>query len=296
MEEVDISLILTENKYLRIYSDVEELKKSIETVGLINPLIVNQDNELIAGGRRYKALVELGYTKVNVIRVDKNAMEQELISIDENLVRKDLEGLEIEQSLCRGRELYEELHPDALKFTDEVLETPEQKKIQNDLPNGHRSFVDITAEKTGLSKKVIKSSIERAEKASPAVKSLRSSGELNASQTNQIIRLEPKGQESLAELVKDRSAKEIKHVVKMVKDLGLDAAIESVMTEPVLPREYQQLKQYAMRLNKNLSKIIIEGLTSDHHEVDEIEELLSDIKRNLEQFRTLRRQEQAVLL
>ena len=87
MHTMNINEISVSNKYLRTNTNVEKLKKSIETVGLINPLIINENNELIAGGRRYTAMKELGYEEVPVFKVSKNSLEQELISIDENLVR-----------------------------------------------------------------------------------------------------------------------------------------------------------------------------------------------------------------
>jgi len=69
------------------------LAKSIEQVGLIHPLSINKDNELLAGGRRYSAIKKLGWDKVEVTVVDNSELEQELISIDENLVRKPLSKL-----------------------------------------------------------------------------------------------------------------------------------------------------------------------------------------------------------
>ena len=55
MEFIDISQIQTDNKYLRLDTNVDMLKKSIETVGIIHPLSLNDQNQLIAGGRRYTA-------------------------------------------------------------------------------------------------------------------------------------------------------------------------------------------------------------------------------------------------
>lgn len=59
MEFIEISKIQTNNKYLRLDTNVDMLKKSIETVGLIHPLSLNESDQLIAGGRRYTALKEL---------------------------------------------------------------------------------------------------------------------------------------------------------------------------------------------------------------------------------------------
>lgn len=287
MQLIDISTINTQNQYLRLDTDVEMLKKSIETVGLINPLVLNQNNELIAGGRRYTALKELGHTEVPYIKVDKTALEQELISIDENLVRKDLTNIELEKSLSRGRDLYESLYPDATKFNEEDLNLPESNEIQVDLPNNKRSFIDLTAEKTGLSKKVIKSAINREERASDTVKTLRAHGELNATQTNEIIKLTKDEQEQVAELVKDKSAKEVKALVKKVTADGLESAVDDLMNSPHLPKEYASLKTLLLRTNKILAKILIEEMNSDHEEVGKILDQMSTLRISLDQFLVL---------
>lgn len=284
MQMIDISSIKTHNQYLRLDSDVEELKKSIETVGMINPLVLNENNELIAGGRRYAALKALGHTQVPVIKVNKNELEQELISIDENLVRKDLTNLELEKSLSRGREIYESLYPSAKKFTEEELKTPQELEIQKELPNEQRSFIDLTAEKTGLSKRVIKSAIDREERASDKVKELRKSGNLNASQTNEIVKLDKKDQEHIADLVKDRPAKEVKELVQNINQNGLQSAVNTLINAPSLPKEYKSLKTLLQRTNKVLAKILIEEMSSEHEDVQTILDSISTLRVSLDQF------------
>jgi ParB family chromosome partitioning protein len=127
---VDINKIKTDNPYLRLESnpDLEKLKKSIETIGLINPLIVNQDFELIAGGRRFSALKEMGRTEVPITKISVNKLEEELISIDENLVRRPLNKLELEKCLGRAKDLYEKLYPEAAKVTLEELNSKDEEK------------------------------------------------------------------------------------------------------------------------------------------------------------------------
>ncbi len=287
MQLIDISLIKTDNKYLRLDSNVDKLKKSIETVGIINPLILNENNELIAGGRRYTALKELGYTEVPCRLLNKNDQEQELISIDENLVRRDLTKVELEQALKRGRDLYEELYPEATKFSEEDLSTPAANEIQSEMPNEKRSFIDITAEKTGLSKKVIKSAIDREEKSSQTVKDLRTHGELNASQINEIIKLPKEEQEEIAELVKGKSAKEVRAIVKKVTQEGVENTIEEIQNKAELPSEYKSLKTLLQRSNKVLGKILLEEMMTESEELPEILELITSLRISLDQFLTL---------
>ncbi len=76
------------NDYLRTDTDVSALKKSLESVGLIHPVTINPDNELLAGARRFQAASELGWEEIPVHIVDRDALVQELISIDETKARK----------------------------------------------------------------------------------------------------------------------------------------------------------------------------------------------------------------
>lgn len=281
MEFIPLDRIKTNNKYLRLDSDVEELKKSIETVGLINPLILNQEDKLVAGGRRFTALKALGKTEAPFVRIEKSELEQELVSIDENLVRKDLNKMELEASLSRGRELYEKLYPSAKKFATEDLTNPSEQEINRELPNDQRSFIDLTAEKTGLSKKVIKSAIEREERASDKVKSLRSHGELNASQTNELVKLEKEDQEQIADLIPGKTAKEIRDIVKQVRANGVGRTIDAVMTQKAMPNEYKSLQTLITRTNKTLGKILFEDIRLS-------EEIGEERGRILESISTLR--------
>ena len=277
---MNINDIVVSNKYLRTNTNVDKLKKSIETVGLINPLIINDNNELIAGGRRYTAMKELGFDEVSVFKVSKNSLEQELISIDENLVRKDLTKVEFEQCLNRGREIYEELFPTAKKFADEDMDKAD---LDTELPNEQRSFIDLTAEKTGLSKKVIKSAIDRDSKSSKKVKDLRASGELNASQANEIIKLQGEDQEKLAEIAVSKSAKEIKDIVKSVSQYGIDGAIEKALNEPGLTTEYKSSANLTKRLNKLLGKILLEEVVCQHEDKEKILKSLTTLRSQIDQ-------------
>ena len=109
MEFVKLDDISVENSYLRLETDVSDLEKSIQALGLLSPLVIDSENLLLAGGRRYSALKNLGHEKVWVKRAKGDALEKELVSIDENLVRKDLEKVELEANLRRAKELYTEL-------------------------------------------------------------------------------------------------------------------------------------------------------------------------------------------
>ncbi len=260
--------IVVTNPYLRLDTQIKELKKSIAAIGLIHPLIVNEDNELIAGGRRYTALTDLGYTEVPVVVVKHNKLEQELISIDENLIRLPLQGVSLEQALNRGRDIYETLYPDAKKVetTVEALKpmigrpAAAEDEVEEDKVDGKASYVEVTAQKTGLSEGVIRSAIIRDELSSANVKEARERGSLGASQTNEIVKLSKEDQDKILPLARELSTKKLREVVTKAKEEGVDKAIEDVLQEEPMPKEYEHLLSVAKRFNKLCSKIVAENL------------------------------------
>lgn len=282
-----LSDIKLNGEYLRVETDVETLKKSIEKIGLINPVTINQENELLAGARRYQAVQSLGWSEIPVHVINRDSLEQELISIDENLVRAPLDKLELERYLNRGRAIYEELNPSANKVDlltedDPSPQAKQKQKEKDDLDKN--SFTAITAEKTGLSKSVIKSAIKRDALASDAVKQARSLGELNASQTNEIIKLEKDAQEHVLPLIADKTVKEARKIIKAAKEGGVDAAKEESENLIPLPKEYTQLRSPLKRANKILSRILLEELRYDGPEQKQINKELSELKAKLDHY------------
>lgn len=82
----------------RDHGDLEGLKASIREVGLICPVTVNQDFELLAGRRRFQALMELYGPDYEVdcyiIPTNGDPLRAFKIALDENLKRKNLSDAE----------------------------------------------------------------------------------------------------------------------------------------------------------------------------------------------------------
>jgi ParB family transcriptional regulator, chromosome partitioning protein len=282
MQKVALDQIIVTNPYLRINTDIDSLKKSIETVGLINPITINDKFELLAGGRRYQAMKELGWTEAPVQMVERDSLEQELISIDENLVRKPLDKLEFEKCLNRGREIYEELNPLANKVDVKARDlTPEEKRAEKaEEESDTTSFAAITAEKTGLSKSVIKSAIKRDALSSEKVKEARGLGDISASQANEIIKLDKDSQDKILPYIQNKTVKDVKKIVEVAKSDSIDAAIEESMELTPTPREFVQLKVTTKKMNKLISQILLEDIQFEGKDLDII---VKDMKKLMEE-------------
>lgn len=257
------------NAYLRLGTDVTDLEKSIQTVGLIAPLVISTENVILAGARRFQALLNLGFTETPVVIIDKGELERELISIDENLVRKDLNKIEIEGHLRRAKEIYQAINPIEESVTvnsEDTDEDDEGSTIKKKVTLPAEKFLNIVAEKTGLSPKQIHEAINRDEMASPAVKEARKNGELSISQTNEIVKLSIDDQKKSLNHIKTLPVREIKGFVKLAKTHGVAEAMRS---SPKLPhaREFNEIEMILKRLHKKLKQLEIEGITLEHFPV-----------------------------
>ncbi|MBR6006901.1 MAG: ParB/RepB/Spo0J family partition protein, partial [Clostridia bacterium] len=105
LEEVAVSLIVPNPAQPRKTFDEEsinELARSIEQVGLIQPIVVRKNGptfELISGERRLRAIKSLGWEKVLCI-VDRQTQDADsaLMAVIENLQREDLNFFEESES------------------------------------------------------------------------------------------------------------------------------------------------------------------------------------------------------
>lgn len=270
IESLSLDAIKMENPYLRLGTDVSSLEKSIETVGLIAPLIVNEENVLLAGARRWQALKNLGKTEVPVIRVKKSNLEQELISIDENLVRKSLTSPEVEKHLLRAKEIYCEMADKDESFKGELLKRREERLAKNEeAPKEEKElslqemateeFAEEVSTKSGLSRNQVMKAMEREEKACEELKSAREMGAINVSQANEIIRLTPEDQKELIPHVSGRTVGELRKLVKEAKAVGVKEALEKNQELPHA-REYGEILKSLKKAYKLTETLEIEGI------------------------------------
>ena len=88
--KIKISEIVIKDRIRENAGDIEKLRDSMKINGLINPITITQDNELVAGFRRLSAARELGWEYIDCFIVNISSKLQKLqIEADENLARKD---------------------------------------------------------------------------------------------------------------------------------------------------------------------------------------------------------------
>lgn len=77
--------------------DLGPLQRSIDTVGLINPILLDENKNLVAGYRRLSACRNLGWEEIdaNIIGFDGDQLKMLEVEIAENFFRKDFSPEEI---------------------------------------------------------------------------------------------------------------------------------------------------------------------------------------------------------
>ncbi len=87
---VNINDIKIKKRVRRDLGDLEPLKESLRTYGLLNPITLNNKYELIAGERRLQAAKQLGWTNINaVIQNNLSDIEELEMELEENNQRKE---------------------------------------------------------------------------------------------------------------------------------------------------------------------------------------------------------------
>ena len=89
-EMLPIEAIVVGERFRVEYKDMEELCSSIAAHGLIQYPVVDQDNNLVAGGRRLEALRRLGWSNIPVVRKNfMNPLKLREMELEENIQRCD---------------------------------------------------------------------------------------------------------------------------------------------------------------------------------------------------------------
>ncbi|MBP5158100.1 MAG: ParB N-terminal domain-containing protein [Treponema sp.] len=94
---VKISDIKVKKRIRQDLGDIEELKGSLKTYGLLNPITLNSDMELVAGQRRLEAAKGIGWETINAVILDKGVdkIKQLELELEENNQRKDFSDDEL---------------------------------------------------------------------------------------------------------------------------------------------------------------------------------------------------------
>jgi len=96
--KVKIDDIIIKRRIRTSLGDLAYLMESISKFGLLNPITVTENLELVAGFRRLEACKALGMMEIEcTVMPSLSKFDRLLVEADENLTRKDLTIAEIER-------------------------------------------------------------------------------------------------------------------------------------------------------------------------------------------------------
>lgn len=94
--QVRVDEIKVKHRIRRDLGDLTQLSESIRTHGLLNPIVINERKELIAGERRLESVKNLGWTTIDAHVIHQPSdVERIQMEIDENLYRRALSTSEL---------------------------------------------------------------------------------------------------------------------------------------------------------------------------------------------------------
>jgi len=236
---------------------VIELADSIRETGLLNPIIINKDNVLIAGAHRLEACRKLGWEEVDCNVVDLDGLKAELAEIDENLVRNELHYLERGKYLNRRKRIYELLHPEAkAKVAGAIASNAAQGKHH---ASEIISFASDTASKTGVSDRTIQQEMQIADNLVAEAQEVTIKKSLTKNQALKLAREKPEEQKEIVELIAEMPPKEAKAELvkffnqrKSCTESGSDLMKEIKKIEAVLLEKYEEYKSLLAELGNEI--------------------------------------------
>lgn len=269
--EIDINKIKVNVRMRKVdQSKVKELKESIQELGLLQPITISKNNELIAGAHRLEAFKQLLKFKIPCIYLNSNnPLDIELAEIDENLIRSELNDIDRGDFLLRRKEIYEE------KYKNTQASNSDNKNFFGNRYTGslandkmseakNESFIKDTKEKlNNLGKKVSERTIERsiqiAKNLNSEQKEVLKEKELPKIELLELVRQKPEIKDKIIEKIKDLPKHEPNHkinirsIAKEVRSENKQERLNTPVTE--IPNEKRKLYNLFVADIRNLDQV-----------------------------------------
>lgn len=103
--QLEINTIKVGPRIRKDFGDIDELASSLSRLGQLQPIVVDPENHLLAGGRRLAAAMQLGWSHIEAVSItDLDPVTKREVELEENLRRKDLDWTEEVRAV---RDLYD---------------------------------------------------------------------------------------------------------------------------------------------------------------------------------------------
>lgn len=206
----------------RELGDLSGLIQSIETVGLLHPIVLTPDHRLVTGYHRIEAFKVMGKTTIPFVVKDFDALHFEYASIAENLLRNEGTVLERSKWTARLKKLYELLHP-------ETKQHVAGGKARQGTATDKLSFAKATSKETKKSERTIRrhNRIGEAVEEAGIEDALRGTDiEDNENELLNLSRLPVELRKKVASLVNGGQARSVTNALKVIRLEELKGQVE----------------------------------------------------------------------
>ena len=93
--KVSIADIKIGSRFRKDLGDIGPLIDSIKRHGLLHPVVITADRELVCGARRIEACRKIGITEIEAHQISLNEASVSVAEVDENIFRKNFSVREI---------------------------------------------------------------------------------------------------------------------------------------------------------------------------------------------------------
>ena len=173
--------------------EFEELKKSLAERGQLEPIVVNENNEVIEGHQRLLAWISLGKKEPPVIRrvnTGGDLAKEIALSVEYNARRRHLVKSELAIIVARAFKRIEELTQKQV-FRGETVQT------SNPESSLEKESLGKIAERVGISKPTLSKASQIVQKGTPEVQRAVEKGELSVERAYKIVQHPPEEQKKL---------------------------------------------------------------------------------------------------
>jgi len=175
--------------------EFEELKKSLAERGLLDPIVVNENNEVIEGHQRLLAWISLGKKEPPAIRrvnTGGDLAKEIALSVEYNARRRHLVKSELALIVAEAFKKIEEIRS-SKAFPGNAINT---SNSETDL---EKESITKVAEKVGISRPTLSKALKVVEKGTPEVQRAVEKGELSVKRAYEIVQHPPEEQKKLLE-------------------------------------------------------------------------------------------------
>jgi ParB family chromosome partitioning protein len=203
------------------------LADRIKEQGLRQPIAVRAadaegDHQLIFGGHRVAACRMLGWETIPAEVLDVSDLQAELLEVEENLIRAELNPLDRAVFLQRHQVVWEALHPETRHGGKRAKKGAEPSRHDGDLPVAAR-FTVVAREKFGLSERTVQRAVALARALDGEARALIAGEPLarNAKELEELAKLTPADQRAVVQAMIEHGDTTVQAALRRVRSLPM---------------------------------------------------------------------------